>query len=53
MVFVGLQEEMEDMRLGEEEEEEAVAARNDAITTFKGHSGLCTAVHLTVGLSCT
>lgn len=29
------------MRLGEEEEEEeAVAVRNDAMTVFRGHSGL-------------
>lgn len=34
-----LQEELEDMRLGEEEEEETVSVRNDAVTVFRGHSG--------------
>ena len=31
---------MEDMGLEEEEEEEEMAVRNDAMTIFRGHSGI-------------
>ena len=31
---------MEDMGLEEEEEEEEIAVRNDAMTIFRGHSGI-------------
>ena len=46
-VLIDLQEEMEDMGLEEKEQEqggedeERVPLRNDARTTFRGHSGVC------------